>query len=247
MFDELLANPLDSQEILMIFLVSLIGANIREYLFYKDDNTRFFRSPRMWISTFVSTLICYCIDPWVIEVSPRLVLLPPLILGLAGIDIVQKLSTIKGITALIEWGVGFLGISNASSDNEDKGIKEEPKKEEEKKEEPATQEETNMMTIPISAVVTPTINFSQLKNLDDMVVSVLDSICNLLVAYYATKDTETFLKGYFIIMKNKDIMDNTVREMQVIHSATALKLSEIVKKEIELKRVYDNITSEASK
>jgi hypothetical protein len=175
------------------------------------------------------------------------VLLPPLILGLAGIDIVQKLSTIKGITALIEWGVGFLGISNANSDNEDKGIKEEPKKEEEKKEESPAQEETNMMTIPISAVVTPTINFSQLKNLDDMVVSVLDSICNLLVAYYATKDTETFLKGYFIIMNNKDIMDNTVREMQVIHSATALKLSEIVKKEIELKRVYDNITSEASK
>jgi hypothetical protein len=80
-----------------------------------------------------------------------------------------------------------------------------------------------------------------------MVVSVLDSICNLLVAYYATKDTETFLKGYFIIMKNKDIMDNTIRELQVIHSATALKLSEIVKKEIELKRVYDNITAEPSK
>lgn len=242
MFDELIANPLDSQEILMIFLVSLIGANIREYLFYKDDNIRFFRSPRMWISTFVSTLICYCIDPWVISVSPRLVLLPPLILGLAGIDIVQKLSTIKGITALIEWVIGFFGVSNASSENEDKGIKEEPKKEE-----PPAQEETNMMTIPISAVVTPTINFSQLKNLDDMVVSVLDSICNLLVAYYATKDTETFLKGYFIIMKNKGIMDNTIRELQVIHSATALKLSEIVKKEIELKRVYDNITSEASK
>lgn len=244
MVEELLTNPLDTQEIIMIFVVSLIGANIREYLFSKDSKARFIKSPRMWISTIISTLVCYCIDPWVISISPRLVLLPPLILGLAGIDIAQKLSTLKGITALVEWIIGFFGVSNAGADNDDKGVKE--KEEEDKKEEtPPPQQDTTV--IPISAVVTPTINFAQLKNLDDMVVSVLDSICNLLVAYYATKDTETFLKGYFIIMKNKGIMDNNIRELQVIHSATALKLSEIVKKEIELKRVYDNITSEANK
>jgi hypothetical protein len=247
MIDELIANPLDSQEILMIFLVSLIGANIREYLFAREEGHRFFLSPQMWISTIISTFVCYCIDPWVISVSPRLVLLPPLILGLAGIDIARRLSSLKGITSLIEWVVGFFGIQNAGHENGDKGIKDEEEKEEEKKEEQPSPQEDSMMSIPISAVVTPTINFSQLKNLDDMVVSVLDSICNLLVAYYATKDTETFLKGYFIIMKNKDIMDNTIRELQVIHSATALKLSEIVKKEIELKRVYDNITAEPSK
>lgn len=244
MIDELLTNPLDTQEIIMIFVVSLIGANIREYLFAKKGH-RFFLSPQMWISTIISTFVCYCIDPWVISVSPRLVLLPPLILGLAGIDIAIKLSSLKGITSLIEWVIGFFGIQNAGNENGDKGIKDEEEKEEEKKEEQP--QENDMMSIPISAVVTPTINFSQLKNLDDMVVSVLDSICNLLVAYYATKDTETFLKGYFIIMKNKGIMDNTIRELQVIHSTTALKLSEIVKKEIELKRVYDNITAESSK
>jgi hypothetical protein len=237
MVEELMIHPLDSNEILMILIVSSVGANIREYLLAKKEDSKFLflLSPRMWISTLVSTIICYVIDPWVITISPRLVLLPPLVLGLAGIDLATKLSTIKGITTIIGWILGFFGYKNINQE------------EEEKEEEQTPQPEPTPMEIPLNMMVTNTVTFSKLKNLDDMVVSVLDSICNLLVAYYATNDKETFLKGYFIIMNNKNIMDDNIREFQVIHSATALKLSEIVKKEIELKRVYDNITSEVNK
>ena len=236
MLEELAVQPLHSNEIIMICVVSFIGANIREYLFYRSEerSNRFLRSPKMWISTIVSTIICYAIDPFVIEYSPRLVLLPPLVLGLAGADLAETLSTTKGIASLIEWGLGFVGISNAKAED---------KKEEETDNNSKEQPPGNM----IGMMVTPTVSFTQLKNLDDMVVSVLDSICNLLVGYYATKDKETFLKGYFIIMNNKTIMDNYIREFQVIHSTTALRLSEIVKKEIELNRVYETISAEVHK
>lgn len=110
-------NDIESIEILEelapIIIISLLGSCIHEYIF--KSNKYFFFNYNIWISTLVTSIICFAIDPWVLEISPRLVFLPPLLIGLSGMDLVQHLSTLKGNMNILEYILSFIGINRNDS------------------------------------------------------------------------------------------------------------------------------------
>lgn len=223
-------------EILLVLGVSFIGASVHEYVFRSGDNRAFFKNPNIWVSTTVSSIICYTINPWMSDFNPRFMLLPPLLLGMAGMDLVKRLATPEGSSSLIEYFLGFFGITNKKTEGP-YGIPPTPKAEEE------PQVEEDHLSALLGNPVLPTPTFEHLMSLDQMVQSVLDGICNLVVDYYVHKDKEAFLRGYFTVKTNMTIMHTNMRSHQFIPMTTALKLSEILKKEIELDQVYESITT----
>ena len=106
-------------ESLILILISFIGSIIHEYIFNHRFN--FFKNPNVIITVVVSYLISFSIDPFIMQLSPRFILLPPLILGLLGIELATRLSTLKGSSSLLEYILGFLKIKRKDSKQEDYG------------------------------------------------------------------------------------------------------------------------------
>ena len=237
--DGLLLASESAAEILLVLGVSFVGASVHEYVFSSGDNRAFFKNPNVWVSTLVSSIVSYTINPWVSDFNPRLMLLPPLLFGMAGMDLVKRLSTPEGSSSIIEYVLGFFGITNKKTEGH-YGIPPSPPTVG-KEEQHAAEEDTP--STAVQTPVLPTSNFEHLMSLDQMVQSVLDSICNLVVDYYVHKDKEAFLRGYFTVKTNMGIMQSNMRSHQFIPITTALKLSEILKKEIELDQVYETITT----
>ena len=258
-----ISSATESAEILLVMIVSLIGASIHEYIFRSNTSaeTGFLRNPKVWISGLVSSIICYAIDPWILEINPRLVLLPPLLLGLAGMDLVLRLSTLRGVSVFFEWILGFFQVTNAKNEDGGNGIpgddgeilhdevegRERHEQQQPIEPEIVVEESPNSISSTANAQATidgpvlPTAMFEKLMNLDQMVHSVLDSICNLVVMYYIGHDAEQFLRGYYTIKTNISIMQHTIKEYQLIPISTAIKLSEILKKETELDSVHKEV------
>lgn len=109
----------DYIEILITTLISFIGSCIHEYVFTTNTSQSFLKNTKIWISTIVSVLICLSIDPWLIEYNIRLVLLPPLLLGLAGMDFVERLTTVKGSSKIIEYLLSFIGLKRDNDDDKE--------------------------------------------------------------------------------------------------------------------------------
>ena len=230
-------------EILLVLGVSFVGASVHEYVFRSEGDRVILKNPNVWISTIVSSIICYTVDPWIATLNPRLMLLPPLLLGMAGMDLVRRLSTVEGSSSIIEYILGFFGITNKKTEGT-YGI---PTKEKEEENTPSLSIQTQEAQSQISTHPDPvlsTSNFEQLMTLDQMVHAILDSICNLSVDYYIHHDKGNFLHGYYIIKINIEIMHNHMKSHQFIPISTALKLSEVLKKELELETIYRGIISQ---
>lgn len=231
-------------EILLVLGVSFVGASVHEYVFRSEGNRVILKNPNVWVSTIVSSIICYAVDPWIATFNPRLMLLPPLLLGMAGMDLVRRLSTIEGSSSIIEYILGFFGITNKKTEGP-YGV---PTKEKEEETPtptaPSIQEpQQSQVSLHLDPVL-PTSNFAHLMNLDQMVHAILDSICNLVVDYYIHHDRANFLRGYYTIKTNIEIMHTHMKSHQLIPISTALKLSEVLKKELELEGIYRSITSQ---
>lgn len=102
-------------EIIPIIVISLIGSCIHEYIF--KSNRYFFFNYNIWISTIITSILCFAIDPFIMAFNTRLVFLPPLLIGLSGMDLVQHLSTVKGNMTILEYILSFVGINR--KDRED--------------------------------------------------------------------------------------------------------------------------------
>lgn len=98
-------------EIFLLLVVSYIGTIIHEYIFI-PGKTKFIKNIRVWLTVIMNFIICYSINPYIVEINPRLILLPPLVLGLLGNELAVRLGTIKGSTSFIEYILGFFGIKN---------------------------------------------------------------------------------------------------------------------------------------
>lgn len=104
-------------EIFLLLVVSYIGTIIHEYIFI-PGKTKFIKNIRVWLTVIMNFIICYSINPYIIDLNPRLILLPPLVLGLLGNELAVRLGTIKGSTSFIEYILGFFGIKNKLSKDE---------------------------------------------------------------------------------------------------------------------------------
>jgi hypothetical protein len=233
-------------EIILVLGVSFIGSSIHEYVFRSEDNRSFFKNPNIWISTVVSSIICYTINPLISDFNPRLMLLPPLLVGMAGMDLVRRLVTTEGSSSLIEYILGFFGVTNKKTEGT-YGVppleSHQPQVDEHDDHVEPSHEDLTQQTLH-STPVLPTNTFENLMSLDAMVQSVLDGIADLIIDYYVHKDKEVFLHGYVTTKNNMRIMRTHMLDHQFIPISTALKLSEIIKKEEELNKVYVEVTNQ---
>lgn len=104
-------------EILLMSIIAFIGAFIHEYISFIRRGKRI--TIMVWLNIFVTVIIdliiSISINPFVAKIHPRLVLLPPLLIGLLGTELAIRLSTIGGSTSLIEYILGFLKIKRADT------------------------------------------------------------------------------------------------------------------------------------
>lgn len=111
---------ISSIEIIIICTIALIGSIIHESILIMKQKNKKVDHIRTTISvissTIIITIICISINPLIIKVSSRLILLPPLILSLAGSDLIIYLTGFKSSAKLIEYILSFFGI-NRSKDN----------------------------------------------------------------------------------------------------------------------------------
>ncbi len=232
-------------EILLVLGVSFVGASIHEYVFQSETSRSFFKNPNLWISTIVSSIICYTINPLINGLNPRLILLPPLLLGMTGMDLVKRLTTPEGSSSLIEYIIGFFGVTNKKTDGR-YGIPPQQAQPENPTEEETTtspESESQQHILPNSALpILP--SFESLMNLDHMVQSVLNEASVLIMDYYARRDKEDFLRRYTPTKTNMEMLKSHVLAHQFVPISTALKMSEILKKDEKLMQLYEEITSQ---
>ena len=229
-------------EILLVLGVSFVGASIHEYVFQSETYRSFFKNPNLWISTVVSSIICYTINPLISNLNPRLILLPPLLLGMTGMDLVKRLATPEGSSSLIEYIIGFFGVTNKKTDGRYGIPLQQAQPENPAEEETTTRPERQQRILPNSTL--PTLpSFESLMNLDHMVQSVLDEASVLIMDYYARRDKEDFLRRYTAVKMSMEMMKSHALTHQFVPITTALKMSEILKKNEKLVQLYNEITT----
>ena len=106
-------------EITIIFFISLIGSITHEYISIIKNINKLNKLEiliSIISSTIIITIFCISINPLIVKISPRLILLPPLILSLTGSELIIYLTGFKSSAKLIEYILSFFGI-NRSKDN----------------------------------------------------------------------------------------------------------------------------------
>ena len=247
-------------EILLTLIVAFVGAAVHEYVFTPGE-TKLFRNAHVWATVSVDFIICYSINPYIISLNPRLILLPPLIIGLLGNELAIRMGTIKGSTSMIEYILGWFNIKRNTTEEETAGVKDEPGviHEESKKQK---QEKTDDHSVNLDAetiVIDDNINSSidqfftnkelavqaELDHMDQIIYFTLNEISEILIDYYSTRDSKKFLSNYYNIkMKIKNIIQS-ITHYRFIPITTSIKYAEVLKKEIEIDNIYHKITQTA--
>ena len=115
------------KELILIVIISFIGSLLHEYIInVKKNNVRRIStiSTNISLTVFIDTLICLSIDQIIINISPRLILLPPLIIGLVGEELAESLTTLSSSTRLIAFIFSLFGVGKGE------GVKPDDTKEE---------------------------------------------------------------------------------------------------------------------
>ena len=102
-------------EILITTISAFIGSFAHEYLSFLNSGTHV--TLNRWviiiISMVIDVFISLSLNPLVVVISPRLILLHPLLIGLLGTELITRLSTIGGSFSLLEYILGFFKITRA--------------------------------------------------------------------------------------------------------------------------------------
>lgn len=205
-------------EILLISTIAFIGAFIHEYISFLKRGKRV--TLTVWFNIFVTVIIdiiiSVSINPFIMAINPRLILLPPLIIGLLGTELAMKLSTINGSTSFIEYILGFLRIKRADTTST-------PKNE----------------------------SYDDYDNssIDDEIIKINAQIEIVLREYELDKDNEKFIKFYKPIKEKSLNIKETIDleyENDTIPLNVVLKLSEMIKLEISMDKIYNNIKKDSS-
>lgn len=265
-------------EFIFLMVFSMLGVFIHESTTRKVRLFPFLFTFDNYMVAFVVSIICFGIDPYISQISDRIIIVIPIILGMIGKEVLSRLLTLQGSTSLLEYVLGFFGIINeAEKDNlgidpssneecpvchqnhhEHDNEKSSSPKQEEKEEkttlqvskpvaqEPIAQENINAVLEP-PPIVTSVSQYENYKDLDNMVHSSLDSICNLVVDYYARNDVEAFLRGYHTLNVSMEILNHKLAQKQTVPVPTVLKLFEIGKKQTEIDLIYNQIINDIRK
>ena len=99
-------------EILLITTMAFLGS-----FFHRLWSFVFHRKPitlNTWMAILcnmiIVAIICLSLDPFVAAVHPRLVLLPPLLMGLVGEELINLLIHLDSSLGIIDWALNYFGI-----------------------------------------------------------------------------------------------------------------------------------------
>lgn len=220
-------------ELLLCGTISLFGSSIHVLCFKYKNNTK--HSIRELISeiltnAIVDTFISIATAPFVMAISPRLILIPPLILGLLGSDFIKLLTSVNGIFSLFE---KLFRIYNSSHSN----------KEEESK---STNDSGSIEGI--GAKINIDINKNNHNN--DLICNLIISTSDALVSemdiginnYYSNKDAIAFYTLYLEIDKGYNNVRDTIEKLEYVPVEVYIKIMDLVKKKSEFEQFYkDNV------
>jgi hypothetical protein len=217
-------------ELILIITIALLASLIHEYMitikrFHIKNPIEILHNVLMTV--IIDTIVCIAIDPLVHMISPRLMLIPPLILGLLGPQLIYYFSGVNSTSKLIEYILSFFGIKRSSKeidlDEIEKQVEERNKKEHEEAErlEKEKQDQHNA----------------------DLLLRRIDG---LELAYV----NERIDKGQFVMeYKSIDIEVSAFKESvsgEDVPIHTAMKLAEILRNKQFLDKIFDQIINHVS-
>lgn len=212
-------------EIILLTVISFIGSLMHEYIVsVKRDHIRKFTVLfiNIFITVLIDVIICISINQLILDISPRLVLLPPLIIGLVGKEFVEALTTLKASSRLIAFLFSLFGIGN------NEGIKsedEEETKESEKEHVPTEAEKQE-----------------KIKRFKKYTERVLNAMNSLIAGRVNNSIDDTkFIIKYKQLKINVKIIKQQVETLNIVSVEEALKIAEIIKNEEYLDGIYRDI------
>lgn len=220
-------------ELLLCGTISLFGSSIHVLCFKYKNNTK--HSIRELISeiltnAIVDTFISIATAPFVMAISPRLILIPPLILGLLGSDFIKLLTSVNGIFSLFE---KLFRLYNSSN----------PNKEEESK---STNDSSSIEGI--GAKINIDINKNNHNNdlIRNLIINTSDALVNEMDIginnYYSNKDAIAFYTLYLEIDKGYNNVRDTIEKLEYVPVEVYIKIMDLVKKKSEFEQFYkDNV------
>lgn len=222
-------------ELLLCGTISLFGSSIYVLCFKMKNGSK--HSIRELISeiltnAIIDTFISIATAPFVMQISPRLILIPPLILGLLGSDFIKLLTSINGIFSIFE------RLFKLYNHNPFRLNKEEDSK--------STNDSSS--TERIGANINIDINKNNHNN--DLICNLIISTSNTLINemdiaisnYYSNKDAITFYTSYLEIDKGYNNVRDTVEELECVPVEVYSKIIDLVKKKSEFEQFYkDNV------
>lgn len=220
-------------ELLLCGTISLFGSSIHVLCFKYKNNTK--HSIRELISeiltnAIVDTFISIATAPFVMAISPRLILIPPLILGLLGSDFIKLLTSVNGIFSLFE---KLFRLYNSSHSN----------KEEESK---STNDSSSIEGI--GAKINIDINKNNHNNdlIRNLIINTSDALVNEMDIginnYYSNKDAIAFYTLYLEIDKGYNNVRDTIVKLEYVPVEVYSEIMDLVKKKSEFEQFYkDNV------
>lgn len=232
-FNDELILEITLLELLLCGTISLFGSSIHVLCFKYKNNTK--HSIRELISeiltnAIVDTFISIATAPFVMAISPRLILIPPLILGLLGSDFIKLLTSVNGIFSLFE---KLFHLYNSSHSN----------KEEESK---STNDSSSIEGIDANIKI----DIDKNNHNNDLICNLIISTSNALVNemdiginnYYSNKDAIAFYTLYLEIDKGYNNVRDTIVKLEYVPVEVYIKIMDLVKKKSEFEQFYkDNV------
>lgn len=220
-------------ELLLCGTISLFGSSIHVLCFKYKNNTK--HSIRRLISeiltnAIVDTFISIATAPFVMAISPRLILIPPLILGLLGSDFIKLLTSVNGIFSLFEKLFHLYNSSHSDKEEESK----------------STNDSSSIEGI--GAKINIDINKNNHNN--DLIRNLIINTSDALVSemdiginnYYSNKDAIAFYTLYLEIDKGYNNVRNTIEKLEYVPVEVYIKIMDLVKKKSEFEQFYkDNV------
>lgn len=212
-------------EVLLIIFISSIGAIIHETL-ECSINKKKLTDKRVILNIVMTVLIVsiisITIDPFIITINPRLILLPPLIMSLLGTELIFKLIHLRSSLKLISFIVSLLNIINIKSPkdiiDDDDNLRD--------KEDSDIDEEID----------------SRINDILDISINNVNDLINETVKdFYLTKSREDFYDHYRFIKKECKSINACFRKSKYINVDIAVRLAELSKKESKLDLLYNQI------
>lgn len=219
-----------SIELILIVLISTIASMMHEYMitikrFHIKNKLEIMHNIIMTV--LVDTIICIAIDPIVGKISHRLILIPPLILGLIGPQLLYYFSGISSTAKLIRYILSTFGIKKFDKEVDIDELEqqlEEKKKKEQEEAERLEKERKDQLDADLL-----------LKRIDSLILAYVNEKVNKSQFVIEYRSIDTSISCFKESVSGEDVP---------VH--TAMKLAEILRNKEFLDKTFNQIISQVS-